>query len=200
MDRRPGHPDASLDGLALRVETAERGEQRRMHVENRRRNTIEKLRSEEAHETTKGDQIDPIVPDDLEERLLRFRPEVGAFRRRGQHLRRHAKRADLFKDCRVRPIAHDANDFPGDSAVARGLDQVDRVGPPTGSQNEQPQQLHLPTYTIGRGPSQGDCPEGVTAGRGSQRTYPGAGWARVDTQAPCGTKVRRIAPSWSVLK
>ena len=70
MDRRTGYADAVLERLTLRLEARERGQQRRMNVEDAIGKCLEQPRSNQSHVPSKANQTDFARTKDLDEAAI----------------------------------------------------------------------------------------------------------------------------------
>jgi hypothetical protein len=139
-DSGDGH--LGFQSPALRKEPAKGREERRMHVEDRDSEAFDHVRAEKPHEPAQGHEIGAVLARHPQQLPLGVRMETRPGGHRSERQGRDAQRPRLREDRRVRTIAHDPRHLARDPAVPRGLDQVDRMGPPAGSQDEQPKLLH----------------------------------------------------------
>src|SRR5262252_1666976 len=66
MNRTPSEPNSSGERLPLRVQAAERGEERRMNVDHPIAPSLDKARVEHTHKSGKEDEVDlPLFEQDL---------------------------------------------------------------------------------------------------------------------------------------
>jgi hypothetical protein len=70
MDRRSAQPDAMLQRLFLRVDTGERGKQRRMNVEDPVWKSVQEAGTHQAHEAGEADEIDSTFAQEIDERPI----------------------------------------------------------------------------------------------------------------------------------